>query len=211
VTELRIPSRPLPRRTLLRNLGLFSAGGALSLVVPETAAAAGAGAAGGCGPCGPGTPEEALRRLIRGNRRFVAGEPAHPHQDVERRRELATGQDPFAQVFSCIDSRVPPEIVFDQGLGDLFVIRTAAQTLDGLIQGSVEYGPLVYDTPLVVVMGHQRCGAVVAAVESLEHGTDLGPHLNEVVAALEPAYEAAKPPASRNTGWSRRRLAGRSP
>lgn len=89
-------------------------------------------------------------------------------------------------------ARVPPEIVFDQGLGDLFVIRTAAQALDDLVRGSVEYGPVEYGTPLIVVMGHQRCGAVAAAVESLEHGADLGPYLNRIVAALEPAYEAAK-------------------
>lgn len=192
VNEPRIAPRPLQRRTLLRSLGLLATGGTLSLAVPRSAMAADALPAGGPAPCKPVTPREALRRLIAGNCRFASGELTHPHQDVQRRIEVAAGQQPFAQVFSCIDSRVPPEIVFDQGLGDLFVIRTAAQTLDGLIQGSVEYGPLEYDTPLIVVMGHQRCGAVMAAVESLEHGTDLGPHLNEIVAALKPAYDAAK-------------------
>jgi carbonic anhydrase len=192
MTEPRDPSRPLERRTLLRSLGLLSAGGALSLAAPHSALAADPATTDACIPCAPNTPERALRRLTKGNCRFVAGEMIHPRQDVARRREVAKGQDPFAQVFSCIDSRVPPEIVFDQGLGDLFVIRTAAQTLDDLVQGSVEYGPVVYRTPLVVVMGHQRCGAVDAAVESLENGRDLGPYLNRIVTALEPAYDAAK-------------------
>jgi carbonic anhydrase len=163
-------------------------------------------------PSAPVTPQEALRRLVRGNRRFAADGMRHPRQDADRRRDVASKQDPFAQIFSCIDSRVPPEIVFDQGLGDLFVIRTGAQTLDDLVQGSVEYGPLEYGTPLIVVMGHQRCGAVVAAVDSLERGIDLGPHLDEIVTALEPAYNAAKASgASRSTGWSTRRPAGRPP
>ena len=177
----------MERRTLLRGLGLVAAGGAWGLAVPRTATAAGGGT-----PSESVTPDEALERLIAGNRRFVAGELLHPHQDVERRIEVAPSQHPFASVFSCIDSRVPPEVVFDQGLGDLFVIRDAAQNLDALIQGSVEYGPVENGTPLVVVMGHQRCGAVIAAVESLEHGVDLGPYLNEIVAALKPAYDAAK-------------------
>lgn len=191
MNDLGTASGPVERRTLLRGLGLLAAGSTLSLAVTPSASAASPVAAGDC-HCGPVTPRKALQRLIDGNCRFVAGELTHPRQDPARRREVAAGQDPFAQVFSCIDSRVPPEIVFDQGLGDLFVIRTAAQTLDDLVQGSVEYGPVVFRTPLVVVMGHQGCGAVSAAVESLERGTDLGPYLNRVVAALKPAYDAAK-------------------
>lgn len=184
-------SRPLQRRMLLRGLGLLAVGGALGSAVPPATAAADV-AASRLAPLEPITARKALRRLIEGNCRFIRGEMNHPHQDVERRLEVATGQQPFAQVFSCIDARVPPEIVFDQGLGDLFVIRTGGQTLDELIQGSVEFGPLEYGTPLTVVMGHQGCGAVAAAVESLEHGTDLGPYLNRIVAALKPAYDAAK-------------------
>ena len=184
MNESEATAQFLERRTLLRGLGLLAAGGALGLAVPQTATAA----AGHQSV----TPQRALRRLVEGNRRFVEGESIHPHQSIERRQEVAHHQDPFAQVFSCIDSRVPPELVFDQGIGDLFVIRTAAQNLDELIQGSVEFGPVVYGTPLVVVMGHQRCGAVISAVESLEHGTDLGPFLNRIVASLKPAYDAAK-------------------
>jgi carbonic anhydrase len=177
---------------LLRGLGLLAAGTALGLGVPQSATAAADVADGGLASRKPGAARKALERLAEGNRRFVTGEMIHPHQDVERRLKVVAGQKPFAQVFSCIDSRVPPEVVFDQGLGDLFVIRTGAQTLDELVQGSVEFGPLKYGTPLVVVMGHQHCGAVAAAVESLGHGTDLGPRLNRIVTALKPAYDAAK-------------------
>jgi len=176
---------------LLRGLGLLAAGSALGLGVPHSATAAAEAAAGELAPRKSLAARKALRRLAEGNCRFVTGETSHPHQGVERRLKVAAGQRPFAQVFSCIDSRVPPEVVFDQGLGDLFVIRTGAQTLDELVQGSVDFGPLEYGTPLVVVMGHQRCGAVLEAVESLEHGTDLGPQLNRIVAALKPAYDAA--------------------
>jgi carbonic anhydrase len=127
-----------------------------------------------------------------GNRRFVAGEMTHPHQDPARRREVAGGQEPFAVVFSCIDSRVPPEIVFDRGLGDLFVVRTGGQDYDGLIEGSVEYGPVLDRTPLLVVMGHQRCGAVSAAVNALETGAVPAQHIEGVVQALSSAYAVAK-------------------
>ena len=192
VNEAETTSRPLQRRSLLRGLGLLAAGGALSLAAPYSAAATTDVGARGFGPYEPIAGRKALRRLMEGNCRFVRGEMIHPHQDIERRNDVAKHQHPFAQVFSCIDSRVPPEIVFDQGLGDLFVIRTGAQTLDDLIQGGIEFGPLEYSTPLVLVMGHQGCGAVVAAVESLEHGKDLGPYLNRIVAALKPAYDAAK-------------------
>lgn len=139
------------------------------------------------------TPEHALRALAEGNRRWVRGQLIHPHQTVARRKAVAPAQHPFATVFSCIDSRVPPEIVFDRGVGDLFVIRTAAQTMDGLVQGAVEYGEEEAATPLVVVMGHQRCGAVTLAVEALNTGATVPDHLVDVVDALKPAYELARP------------------
>ncbi|WP_280670870.1 MULTISPECIES: carbonic anhydrase [unclassified Kitasatospora] len=138
-------------------------------------------------------PDEALRWLVEGNERWVAGKLLHPHQTVARRLAVAAGQHPLATVFSCIDSRVPPEIVFDRGVGDLYVVRTAAQTNDDLIQGAVEYGAEEAVTPLVVVMGHQRCGAVTFAVDALNNGTEVPAHLVAVVEALKPAYEAAKP------------------
>lgn len=141
---------------------------------------------------GPLSPERVLRILEQGNRRWVAGDLRHPNQTVARREQVAAGQNPLATVFSCIDSRVPPEIVFDRGVGDLFVVRTAAQTNDGLIQGAVEYGVQEALTPLLVVMGHQRCGAVSFAVETLNAGTEPPAHLKDVVDALRPAYEAAE-------------------
>ncbi len=139
------------------------------------------------------TPQQAFRLLEEGNQRWVRGRLIHPHQTVARRVAVAPAQHPFATVFTCIDSRVPPEIVFDRGVGDVFVIRTAAQTMDGLVQGAVEYGEEESSTPLVVVLGHQRCGAVTLAVEALNTGAEVPDHLVEVVDALKPAYEAAKP------------------
>ncbi|MFE0460637.1 carbonic anhydrase [Kitasatospora sp. NPDC058965] len=138
-------------------------------------------------------PDEALEWLAEGNERWVSGRLLHPHQTVARRMAVAAGQHPLATVFSCIDSRVPPEIVFDRGVGDLFVVRTAAQTNDGLIQGAVEYGAEEAVTPLVVVMGHQRCGAVTLAVDALNNGSEVPAHLVDVVEALTPAYRAARP------------------
>ncbi|MBF9072787.1 carbonic anhydrase [Streptacidiphilus fuscans] len=138
------------------------------------------------------TPERVLHLLQAGNQRWIAGRLRHPHQTVARREQVAAGQHPLATVFSCIDSRVPPEIVFDRGVGDLFVVRTAAQTNDGLVQGAVEYGVEESLTPLLVVMGHQRCGAVTFAVETLNAGREAPAHLKDVVDALRPAYEAAK-------------------
>jgi carbonic anhydrase len=139
------------------------------------------------------TPQQAFRLLEEGNRRWVRGRLIHPHQTVARRIAVAPAQHPFATVFSCIDSRVPPEIVFDRGVGDVYVIRTAAQTMDGLVQGAVQYGEEEAATPLVVVLGHQRCGAVTLAVEALNTGAEVPDHLVDVVNALKPAYETAKP------------------
>lgn len=144
----------------------------------------------------PGTDSLAL--LQAGNRRFASGKMEHPNQSPGRRAELAGGQSPMAIVFSCIDSRVPPEIVFDRGLGDLFVVRTGAQDYDALVEGSIEYGPVEDHTPLMVVLGHQRCGAITAAVQSFERGTRTGTHLDEVAHALQPAYAAAKRSGARS-------------
>jgi carbonic anhydrase len=138
-------------------------------------------------------PHDALRALLDGNQRWVRGELEHPHQTVERRKEVASHQDPIAVVFSCIDSRVPPEIVFDCGIGDLFVIRTGGEALDDLVVlGSPEFGPSGYSsTRLIVVLGHQRCGAVIAAIESIESEIPAPGHISAIVDALRPAYQAA--------------------
>lgn len=136
-------------------------------------------------------PGEVLGRLRQGNARWAAGQPLHPDQSVARREALANQQCPFAVVITCIDSRVAPEMIFDTGIGDLFVVRTAAHAMDGLATGSVEYGPAQLHTPLVVVLGHQRCGAVTAAEKAIRENTPLPGHMGEIVDALQPVYEAA--------------------
>jgi carbonic anhydrase len=137
------------------------------------------------------SPAQAWARLEDGNRRWAAGNLEHPDQDLERRKRLAAGQDPFATIVSCIDSRLPPETVFDQGIGDLFAVRTGAHTIDGLVTASIEYGPLENGTPLIVVMGHQRCGAITAAVQSIQSGERLPGHLSLIVERLRPAFNRA--------------------
>ncbi|WEO99751.1 carbonic anhydrase [Streptomyces sp. FXJ1.172] len=121
----------------------------------------------------------------------MSGHLQHPDRDPDRRQLVAQQQEPFGSVLSCIDSRVPPELLFDTGLGDLYVMRTGAQTVDPVVTGSVEYGPMTSGTPLVVVLGHQRCGAVKAAYQSLRDGKPLPGNLQAIVTALRPAYEQA--------------------
>ncbi len=138
------------------------------------------------------TPDHALRLLQEGNRRWVTGQVKHPRQSIRRRVALRHTQNPFATVFSCIDSRVPPELVFDRGIGDLAVIRTGAQVLDeGVVLGSIEFTPDHLGTPLILVMGHQRCGAVVAAIHTIKEGGTAPGHIQSIVDALRPAYDVA--------------------
>ncbi|MFI7452936.1 carbonic anhydrase [Nonomuraea sp. NPDC049714] len=137
------------------------------------------------------SPDEAWARMRTGNRRWVSDTAIHPHQDRARRVEAARKQEPYAVVVSCIDSRVAPELVFDTGVGDLLSVRSAAQTIDPLVSGAIEYGPAELDTPLIVVLGHQRCGAVAAAAHALHEGTTLPGNLQDIVEALRPAYRRA--------------------
>lgn len=116
----------------------------------------------------------------------------HPRSSIKRREDVARAQDPFAVIVSCIDSRVSPETLFDQGIGDLFVTRTGAHTIDGLVEASVEYGPVEAATPLIVVMGHQRCGAVTSSVEAIEKRRKLPGHLDLIVDRIRPAYQEAR-------------------
>lgn len=116
------------------------------------------------------TPAQAWAELLAGNDRFVRGEMAHPSQDVAHRASVTAAQHPFAVVFGCSDSRVSAEIVFDRGLGDLFVVRTAGHVVDTTVVGSIEYAVELLGTPLVVVLGHDSCGAVGAAAEALATG-----------------------------------------
>ena len=111
-------------------------------------------------------PEDVFELLKAGNRRFMQGASVHPNIDSQRRVELSQGQSPFAVILGCSDSRIPPEIIFDRGLGDLFVIRVAGNIVDQTVMGSVVYGVSHLGCPLVVVLGHESCGAVTAAYNS---------------------------------------------
>ncbi len=137
------------------------------------------------------TPTEALERLQEGNRRFAAG-TAHGYQmrDLVRRKALAAGQAPFAIIVGCSDSRVPAEIIFDQGLGDLFVIRVAGNVVAPSQIGSVEYAAARFGTPLVVVLGHSQCGAVLATLEELGcPGHEQSESFGSIVDRIRPAVE----------------------
>jgi carbonic anhydrase len=115
----------------------------------------------------PATAEEALTRLREGNQRFISGTARHPHAELAWRKDLEQTQKPFATVLSCSDSRVPPELLFDQGFGDLFVIRVAGHVIDPSTLGSLQYALVHLKTPLFLVLGHEHCGAVTAAVQAL--------------------------------------------
>jgi carbonic anhydrase len=138
------------------------------------------------------TGDVALQRLLDGNRRYVAGQPQYPHQSPDRRAEVASGQQPFAFVLGCYDSRVSHELVFDQGLGDLFSSRVAAGLLDDAVLGGIEFGVDEFDVPLLLVLGHQRCGAIAATVEALHSGATPAGMIGSVVEALRPAVELAE-------------------
>lgn len=138
------------------------------------------------------TADQALQKLMDGNARFVSGNAIHPDQSAERRAEVVSGQHPFAILVGCSDSRVPPEIVFDQGIGDIFVIRSAGEVMDNATLASIEYGAEHLGVPLVVVMGHDGCGAVKATVEE---GEAPG-HLASLVQAIQPAVDKARAEAS---------------
>lgn len=135
------------------------------------------------------TPEQALARLKAGNMRFVKHKEKHPDISFDRRRSLSRdGQHPYAVILGCSDSRVPPELIFDEGLGDLFVIRDAGNVVDDEVLGSIEYAVEHLGVRLVVVLGHEKCGAVSAAVAGGEaHG-----HIKAVMKAIEPAVEETK-------------------
>lgn len=126
-------------------------------------------------------PAAAWKALREGNERFVAGTPEHPSQSIEYRASLAGVQRPTAVVFGCGDSRVAAEIIFDQGLGDMFVVRTAGHVIDSAVLGSVEYAVSILNVPLIVVLGHDSCGAVRAAMTALDEGDVPTGYVRDVV------------------------------
>jgi carbonic anhydrase len=136
------------------------------------------------------SPAEALARLKAGNQRFVASNLKHPRQTAGRRRELATGQHPFAVILGCADSRTSPEVVFDQGLGDLFVVRVAGNVLNDETVGSIEYAVEHLGAQLIVVLGHERCGAIKAAKETIAAKSKAPGHIQSLVKAIKPAVKA---------------------
>lgn len=139
----------------------------------------------------PATPVEAIRELLDGNQRFVTGTRIHPNQDAEHRAAVAGAQRPFAVVFGCSDSRLAAEIIFDRGLGDLFVVRTAGHVIGAEVLASIDYAVTVLDVPLVVVLGHDSCGAIRAA-RAADDGPDASPpNLAPIIDAVAPSIRYA--------------------
>lgn len=180
-------SRTYGRRTLL---GAAVAGIGAGLVGPPAVASAVRGIPEAADPSIV-DPALALTELLRGNQRWRDGTLMNWGPPDKRRQQGIKDQTPYAVVFGCIDSRVPPEIVFDQDVNNMFDIRTAAHVIDPVVTGSVEYGPLALGTPLIFVLGHQNCGAAKAAVNSFVTGRFHGDSIRAVELALGEAYSRA--------------------
>ncbi|MDT5286843.1 MAG: carbonic anhydrase [Mycobacterium sp.] len=133
------------------------------------------------------SPVTAWKALKEGNERFVSGQMEHPSQSVADRARLTHGQKPTAVVFGCSDSRVAAELIFDQGLGDMFVVRTAGHVADSAVLGSIEYAVTVLDVPLIVVLGHDSCGAVKATLSALDDGEVPGGYVRDIVERVTPS------------------------
>ncbi len=134
------------------------------------------------------TSDQALAMLMEGNKRFVNTQATHPHQDPDYRIGLGKGQAPFAAILACADSRVPPEVLFDEGLGDLFVVRVAGNIINDQLLGSLEYAAAHLNTPLIMVMGHTSCGAIGAVAS----GAELEGHIASLAPAIQPAVDKVK-------------------
>jgi carbonic anhydrase len=146
---------------------------------------------------------QVLSNLKQGNQRFASHMQKHPDQGGKRVHQLAQGQHPIATVLACADSRVPPEIVFDQGLGDLFVVREAGHVADDATLGSIEYAVEHLKTPLIVVLGHESCGAVTAAVDVMDSHQPAGGHIELLVEDIRPAVQEAGTHGSRESRIAR--------
>jgi carbonic anhydrase len=133
--------------------------------------------------------QEALQKLLEGNKRYIGATMSYPNQTKQRRTELLQGQFPFAVVLGCADSRIPPEILFDQGIGDIFVIRVAGNITSPEVIGSIEYAVEHLSVPLVMVMGHESCGAVGATVDAVANNVDVPGNVGSVVEAIKPAVQ----------------------
>ena len=181
---MREPNAPLTSLTRRDLIGLAAAAIAgATLTWPRGAAAA---------PPAPGLrrrPDEELTDLVEGNKRFMSGEATGPRRRPQDFAALAEGQNPTAVVVSCSDSRVPPELIFDQGVGDLFVVRVAGNVVDKAgfaVKGSIEYAVAELGTPLIMVLGHTGCGAIKAAIQHIDAHDTLPGSINELVDILKP-------------------------
>ena len=134
------------------------------------------------------TVKQSIKKLLDGNKRCVVCKPEYPRQDARRRKEITKGQKPFAVIVGCSDSRIPPELIFDQGLGDLFVVRLAGNIVDNVALGSIEYAVEHLGSKLIIVLGHGKCGAVTAATQ----GADAPGHVGAIVKAIQPAVKKAR-------------------
>ncbi len=178
------------RRDILRAFSVAAGACAAASIAPASIAPVDAFAASPSAT--PLTPEQAIARLAAGNRRFVNDRLRHPRRDTVRRAALAEGQAPFAVVLGCADSRVAPEVIYDEGLGNLFVARVAGNTTsDALVAGSIEYSITQLGSVAIVVLGHEQCGAVKAAIDVATKGTTLPGDLPAVVAPIVPIVEQA--------------------
>lgn len=137
------------------------------------------------------SPAQAWQRLLEGNERFISEEAHHPNQGAVRRSELVNTQNPFAVIFGCSDSRLAAEIIFDLGLGDAFVVRTAGHVLDDAVLGSLEFSVSVLNVPLIVVLGHDNCGAVAATKEAVETGEMPPRFIRDLVERITPSVLAS--------------------
>lgn len=140
----------------------------------------------------PHTPQESWDAMKAGNTRFHNGEPAHPRQDIDRRSNVAEGQTPYAALFGCADSRLSAEIIFDVGLGDLFVVRNAGQVIGDTVLGSLEYAVEVLGVPLILVLGHDNCGAIRATIDVSEGKVPAtGHYIHEIAKRIMPTVQLA--------------------
>lgn len=179
----KIKQKNISRRNLLKfgagavGTGVITAGIGSKLISPERAVAK-----------DDMSPDQALQSLIEGNQRFVANKPRNPNRDFRRLAEVAKTQKPFAAILSCADSRVPSEIIFDQGFGDLFVCRVAGNVATPEEIGSLEFGSMVLGSKVIMVMGHKRCGAVDATIK----GAQVPGQIASLLDAIKPAVERAE-------------------
>jgi carbonic anhydrase len=169
------------RRDFLKTSGMAAVGLGLASCAPAAQATLQEGPVSNA--------DEALQRLTDGNKRYAANKSIDLNESANRRVELANGQNPFATIFCCVDSRVPPELVFDRGLGDLFIVRTAGQVIDNAVLGSLQYGVAELKIPVLMVLGHEKCGAVKATIETMEHNGKAEAEINWLVDGIRPAVE----------------------